>query len=252
MIAFENLKLAIYDFLSIRGLNEYGQCNLRQWRKSDKTIVTELDVFISDMLKQYFKDHPSYSHYNFYSEEDFSTLKFPTIIADPIDGTEGLVRGTGESVVSLAIMENRKIEGSHGIIYNPFTGLEVNSFHKNNYVFHQKTSRPTLLGLVSRHEWNKGAFIPFMSNDKFRLIDIGSIAYKLAFLSLGMCDFVISYRPKQIWDIAAGCILAEKAGYHLYSCGKKITEFNEEVLPSPLLWCQDINFQELSEFFCPK
>jgi len=67
-------------------------------------------------------------------------------------------------------------------------------------------------GEVSRSEWKKGLFTN-RSTSKFALSPVGSIAYKLARLSNAQSDFVVSLRPKNIWDIAAGTVLCQQAGF---------------------------------------
>jgi fructose-1,6-bisphosphatase/inositol monophosphatase family enzyme len=60
--------------------------------KDDMSPVTELDLFVSNLIKENFSSYLD-QEYTFFSEEDFDSLKDKSIILDPIDGTKEFIAG---------------------------------------------------------------------------------------------------------------------------------------------------------------
>lgn len=207
--------------------------------KQDGSPVTELDLFLSShielLMDQHFKD------ITFYSEEKYSEWKFPLLALDPLDGTREYIDGRDEWAISIGIFADENFEGE-GWVYNPKT---KECF--DGSALHPFTKKPSYRGEVSRSEWKKGLFTN-KSTESFRVEPVGSIAYKLGRLASGKCDFVVSLRPKNIWDIAGGSILCNKAGYKFYSQGKEVTSV-EKLYQPPLIWCHEELFSELSKIY---
>lgn len=208
--------------------------------KSDGSPVTALDLALSELIEEIAKQEMS-PDLTFYSEEKFNEWKFPLLALDPLDGTREFIAKRPEWAISLAVLPTQKFAGE-GWIYNPMTrecfwGEEIFEYEdKHEYQ-----------GEVSRSEWEQGLFQD-KSNSKFSVIPMGSIAYKLGRLSTGKADFVVSLRPKNIWDIAGGTVLCQKSGIKFYSAGKEVTEVQKLYEP-PLIWCHEKLFSELSELF---
>lgn len=203
--------------------------DLRSERKSDNTLVTKVDREISD----FFKRHPATQAFTFYSEEDFSSLVFPALILDPIDGTRELVAGRAECAVSACYMPTPHLKDAACLIFNPFTGFGMSSDDAPVWTSAPVTHRP--LGMVSRSEWESGLY---SEAGAFDLVPRGSIAYKLALLAAGSIDFVVTKKPKNIWDIAAGTHLCWQRGIQLWSQGEVVTRFDKAAIEGPLLWCR--------------
>lgn len=214
--------------------------------KNDNTIVTEIDLFVSKLLKEKLSHHPEFNHYNFFSEEDYDQLLFPCAILDPIDGTRELVMGRAECAVSLALMKSSELSDptNYGWLYNPFSGFSLDSdmpFIKSN-----DKSKQKILGLVSRSEFEKGYFNNLINVDsQIAFMPRGSIAFKLGLLASGGCDFVLSLSPKNIWDIAAGTILCAQRGIKLYQNGIEIKKLDEVLIKGILMWAPASTAQEL-------
>lgn len=207
--------------------------------KIDGSPVTELDLFLSSHIELLMEKN--FSGVTFYSEEKFSEWKFPLLALDPLDGTQEYIEGRDEWAISVGVFESENFSGE-GWVYNPKTGECFDHGDKNN--FQIKTS---YRGEVSRSEWKKGLFTN-KSTDKYKVEPLGSIAYKLGRLSAHKCDFVISLRPKNIWDIAGGTILCHEAGYKFYAEGKEVTKV-EKLYRPPLIWCREEMFSELSKIY---
>ena len=75
-------------------------------------------------------------------------------------------------------------------------------------------TRPGLAGalvLASRSEFGRGEWERFR-NAGFRIKPVGSVAYKLARVAVGLADATWTLVPKYGWDVAAGALLVEAAG----------------------------------------
>jgi len=205
--------------------------------KSDNSPVTHIDTQISNFCK----NHPVCTA-SFYSEEEHGGLQFPAIVLDPIDGTKELVKMNGECVVSIAWMKNSS-EGE-ALIYNPFTGFRLTSFDKPSW--NPKTQDVPYLGLVSRSEINS---MRDLKDFKHLLVAKGSIAFKLGLLASGGCDFVVSLKPKSIWDIAAGTLLGWQRGHVFYANGRLVKELDEKRYEPPLVWGRPAVVSEINHYF---
>jgi myo-inositol-1(or 4)-monophosphatase len=207
--------------------------------KADGSPVTELDLALSVRMEtisaRYFPDCC------FYSEEKFNEWRFPLLALDPLDGTREYIAGRPEWALSVGIFEDENFEGE-GWITNPVT-KEIFSMS----TVKEFASRKVLAGEASRSEFQRGLYQNFKS-EKFSLSPMGSIAYKLGKLSHGKLDFVVSLRPKNIWDIAGGTLLCHEAGIKFYSRGLEVTKV-EKIYEPPLLWCHPSVFPELSQLF---
>jgi fructose-1,6-bisphosphatase/inositol monophosphatase family enzyme len=207
--------------------------------KSDGSPVTELDLALSEHIESLMDIH--FPNVTFYSEENFSAWEFPLLALDPLDGTREYIEGRDEWAISIGLFLDKAFKGS-GWIYNPKTG---ECFASPSELKFEKKS--FYRGEVSRSEFKADLF---KGQDKttFHIEPVGSIAYKLGRLTSGKCDFVVSLRPKNIWDIAGGTLLAKKAGFKFYSQGKEVTNV-EKIYHPPLIWCHEELFSELSKVY---
>jgi fructose-1,6-bisphosphatase/inositol monophosphatase family enzyme len=208
--------------------------------KEDGSPVTQLDLLLSEHIESIVKHYMPGT--TFYSEEKFSNWKFPLLALDPLDGTREYVSGINEWAISIGYFKSEHFEGE-GWVYNPktkecFNGPKFNSSLKDSIQYR---------GEVSRSEWRSGYFTN-KESPRFTLTPVGSIAYKLGRLSAGKSDFVISLRPKNIWDIAGGTLLSNKAGIKFYSCGKEV-KLVQKLYEPPLIWCREELFSELSKIY---
>jgi myo-inositol-1(or 4)-monophosphatase len=216
----------------------HGQAEVQH--KGDGSPVTALDLALSELIEDICSRE--LSDFTFYSEEKFSDWSFPLMALDPLDGTREFIAGRPEWAISVGLFLNDYFVGE-GWIYNPLTNELFSEQSIRNPVLHKDLYR----GEVSRAEWETGLF-NIETPTKFHLIPMGSIAYKLGKLSAGLSDFVISKKPKNIWDIAGGTVLCRQAGYSFYSQGQLVTKV-KPYYDAPLIWCHESLFPELSETF---
>lgn len=214
--------------------------------KSDRTLVTEVDHALSDFIKA----HPLAAGLHLHSEEEHTRLAFPGLIVDPLDGTRDFVEGRAECAVSVAWMATPELVGPHSaLVYNPFTGFALHTGQPRTGWVPQVQPGPWS-GLVSRSEWSEGLFDD-VRDPQARLAPRGSIAFKLGLLAAGSCDFVVSRRPKNVWDIAAGTLLAHRRGMEFWSAGKRVTALADESYPAPLFWGRPETVAGLRQVFFP-
>lgn len=211
-------------------------------KKSDHSPVTEIDLLISTKIKNLKSASKVLASHHFFSEEDQESFGFPSIILDPIDGTRELVTGVNECAISLAILENEKFAG-FSWIYNPFNHFEISSGREKKMITPNDYAGRPLLGFLSRSEWKDG-FGKNHSND-IVFKPVGSIAYKLALCAGGAADFVFSFRPKNIWDIAAGTMLLRERGFVLYERGIPVELVENRRYMPPLLWTLPENYDRI-------
>ena len=151
------------------------------------------------------------------SADDLSRLERERVwVVDPLDGTREFVEGIPEFCVSIAMVERgRPVAGG---ICNPATreiflgsigsGLTYNGVPIDAS---QKRNLEGAVILASRSETKRGEWKPF-ENAPFKVVPMGSVAYKLARVSAGLADATFTLTPKHEWDVAAGAALLLSAG----------------------------------------
>lgn len=207
--------------------------------KSDTSPLTELDLAINSYLESTLGEIPGVS---FYTEEQSQDFSFPLFAIDPIDGTKEFIKNRPEWVVSIAYLANNRWQGE-GWVYNP----RLNKIYDLSSLGKRFPSQEKLKGEVSHTEWEAGLY-QGLDLSQVQLNPMGSIAYKLARLSHGEIDFVVSLKPKNLWDIAAGTLLCKSQEFKFYSQGKEVTEVLKAYEP-PLIWCREQDFSLLSNLF---
>ncbi len=199
--------------------------------KPDHSPVTEADLALSAFLR----DHALAKGFHFHSEEEHGELRFPALILDPLDGTREYVVGRPECAFSAAWMCGPGLDAPHAAaIYNPFTGFRLASGMAPRWVPRPPTQ--PWRGLVSRSEWEQGLYRGRETGEEWTVQPRGSIAFKLALLASGACDFVVSLRPKNVWDIAAGTLLAAERGMECWSAGERVLSLDRGSYQAPLIW----------------
>lgn len=220
--------------------------------KADQTWITTLDLSISNLIKKELQESDFNDHV-FYCEEDHHLLDFPALILDPVDGTQGLVMGMPEYAISLLIMKEANLSSTNFevLVWNFGTNFIVDSSdHQPLKKLTEKLNNTKIHGLVSRSEWMKGLFKKFIEHDHaVEFHPLGSIAYKLSLLSIGSADFIISMKPKNIWDIAAGTMLCIRSGFKFYENGVEVKNWNKPLYNPPLLWCKPSDLEKIDKIF---
>ena len=208
--------------------------------KGEGNPVTQADIEADDILKEILMKETS--GFGWLSEETKDSKlrlnKDMVWVVDPIDGTKEFVEGIPNFVISVGLVE--KGIPILGAIYNPiskelFTAYKDDGVKLNGleYKASIKTKFNKMSMLNSRSETKAGLWDSYRMYFK-EVIPIGSIAYKLAMVSVNQADMVASLKPKNEWDICAGhCLINESGGKLITSLGKEITYNNPTTLITP-------------------
>jgi myo-inositol-1(or 4)-monophosphatase len=136
-------------------------------------------------------------------------------ILDPLDGTREFVDRVPEFVVSVALVVDGR--PALGVLVHPLTGrvmsgvVGVGAWLDGAPV--RTTDRANLDGariVVSRSEMKKGMFAGWQG--RAVLEPVGSVAYKLGLVGVGLADATFTPRPRSEWDVAAGAAIVLAGG----------------------------------------
>jgi len=151
------------------------------------------------------------------SVDDFTRLEKNRVwVVDPLDGTREFVAGIPEVCAAVAMVEDgRPVAGG---IYNPATNETFLGSIESGVTYNGKPAKPSKRGtlngamvLASRSEVKRGEWKQF-EGANFKIRPMGSVAYKLALVSVGLADVTFTLVPKHEWDVAAGVALVTSAG----------------------------------------
>lgn len=204
---------------------EAGRIALRYWRKDPKVWdkggqhgpVTEADLAVNDMLKlKLMGARPDYGWLSEETPDNADRLAVDTVfIIDPIDGTRAFVAGEETWAHSLAVATKGKVTA--GVVYLPaidriYVASETSAPMRDGEVI-RVSGRERLEGaniLTTKanmvpEKWPGG--VPEITRS-FR----ASLAYRMCLAAEGRFDGMLTLRDAWEWDIAAGSLIAERAG----------------------------------------
>ena len=201
--------------LALRMLDD-GVAN---WRKSDRSPVTEIDIAVDRMLRKRLRDTlPTAGWLSEETTDDVIRLDRELVwIVDPIDGTRSLMENTDEFAISVAL--SRAGDGPIlGVVHNPrrkerFVALKGQGawqLEGSELRCATRHGDDGLRLLVSRTELRKGLWrnMPMPCE----LQPTSSLAYKMALVARGDADATLTPWPRSEWDAAAGQLLVSEAG----------------------------------------
>ena len=223
-----------------------GDIAMRYWRQSPQIWekpdgegpVTEADLAVNTMLRETLcQARPDYG---WLSEEDTDTPARLTttrqFIIDPIDGTRAFMAGEETFAHSLAITEHGTVIA--GVVYLPaldrlYTATATGPALKDGEPIYASTCTEiedaTLLttppNLAPQH-WPGG--VPAIKRS-FRT----SLAYRLCLVAEGRHDGMLTLRDAWEWDIAAGALIAGRAGATVTDRHNQPLIFNTENAKRP-------------------
>ena len=205
-------------------------------KKAGGDPVTEADTLIDALLKERLLAEGE-GWLSEETEDDLARLTAPRVwVVDPLDGTREFVLGIPEWSISVALVVDG--EPVAGGIANPATGETFLGARGHgvtvNGVPAALSARPALAGaqvLASRSEVKHGLWQVF-DDAPYRVVPMGSVAYKLARVAAGLSDATWTLVPKHEWDVAAGVALMHAAGGATRAGSPAEERFNR---PRPLL-----------------
>jgi len=223
-------------------VKHYYDKPIEQVAKSDKGAgrdenwLTQADSESDELLKKRLLG--AFPDDGWLSEETADTAerlgKSRVWIVDPLDGTREFTLHVPEFCVCVALVENGR--PVVGVEYNPATdrlysaSLGGGTTMNGQPAHVSKTEHVALAQvLASRSEDKRGEWDPF--KQYCHVVLTGSVAYKLAELSVGNGDATFTLTPKNEWDVCAGTILVEEAGGQVTGLDGNPLVFNQK---SPL------------------
>ncbi len=203
-----------------------GWVAMRHWGRAPKVWdkgdgagpVTEADLEVNDLLaRDLCAARPAYGWLSEESPDDGARLAADRVfIIDPIDGTRAFVEGSADFAHSLAVAEGGQVVAA--VVYLPARDLIYTATAGGtaclNGVPIRASDRGDVTGarvLTSRaslgaDHWRGGLVPPFQR--KFR----SSLAWRLCLVAEGAFDGMLTLRPTWEWDVAAGSLIAARAG----------------------------------------
>ena len=196
----------------------YWKLDPRQWDKDDDAgPVSEADIAVNDLLHRHLMTaRPGYGWLSEETDDDTARLACGRVfIIDPIDGTRAFLAGEDSFAISVAVADQGQIvagavflpakarmytatlSGSACVNGQPI-GVSSQTDIAEAHVLTQKAS-------LSAEHWRGG---PPVFQRHFR----PSLAYRLCLAAEGRFDAMLTLRDAWEWDIAAGVLIAERAG----------------------------------------
>lgn len=193
----------------------YGR-DPRVWMKAGDSPVTEADLaadrYLAATLSAARPDH------GWLSEETTDTAarlgSRRLFIVDPIDGTRGFIRRDGEWCVSVAIVEDGQPVA--GALARPTTG-EIYLAARGRGAWLGKTRLRVTAGediAAARFGGSPRIFASLgLAKAGIKpVINLSSLALRLAYVAAGALDCAIARENAHDWDLAAADLLVHEAG----------------------------------------
>jgi len=202
-----------------------GQIALRYWKQRPEVWdkggshgpVTEADLAVNSMLAETLR--AARPDYGWLSEETPDTAerlqKHRTFIIDPIDGTRAFIAGEDSFSHSLAVAEEGRIVAA--AVYLPaldqmYSASATSPATRNDAPIYASEQRGVEGASIVASKSNlKPEFWPGGVPDLKRSFR-PSLAYRLCLVAEGRFDSMVAFRPTWEWDIAAGALIAARAG----------------------------------------
>ena len=217
---------------------------LMRWFRTDLTVRdkggrgpvteadTEADRVLHGLLTQRFPDD------GWLSEETVDTpdrlQRGRVWIVDPLDGTRDFADGRPEFAVSVGL----SVDGvaTVGAVFNPARDEMMAGALGHGVTLNGQPAGPSTAGelararvVLSRSEMSRSIYAPLSGT--LTPEPLGSVAYKLALVAVGLADATFTPKPRNEWDICAGVALLHAAGGRATNGSGEAYVFNR---PNPL------------------
>lgn len=204
---------------------EAGEIARSYWRQEPQTWekeagagpVTEADLAVNDFLiGRLLGARPDYGWLSEESTDDPARLDAAhCFIIDPIDGTRAFIDGQEGFSHSLAVARNDRIVAA--VVHLPVMGLTYAATDKGPATLNGNPIHVSAATLADADVlMTKAAMDPaFWKNGQPPEVKRSfrpSLAWRLCLVAEGRFDAMVSLRMAWEWDIAAGSLIAERAG----------------------------------------
>lgn len=229
--------------LLLEAAQEAGEIARQYWRQqpevwekgSNEGPVTEADLAVNDHLHQrLMAARPDYGWLSEESADDPARLDAAhCFIIDPIDGTRAFIDGQQGFSHSLAISRGDRIVA--GVVHLPELGLTYAASADGPATLNGAAISPSKARFLARADvlTNKATLEPHFWKGRqppnFKRSFRPSLAWRLCLIAEGRFDATISLRGAWEWDIAAGSLIAERAGAKVTDMHGAEMRFNNPV-----------------------
>jgi len=211
--------------LLINAAHASGDIARKFWQKSPETWdkdagagpVTEADLAVDGMLhNELLTARPDYGWLSEETEDNTARQAHDHVfIIDPIDGTRAFIEGSKTFAHSLAIAHKGRVTAA--VVFLPMLDKLYVATSKmpaslNGRPIGVSTpkadQKPTVLAAKNNFDascWKNGT-PPFERHIR------ASLAYRICLVAEGRFDAMLTLRPTWEWDVAAGALIAQKAG----------------------------------------
>lgn len=193
--------------------------------KSDHSPLTDADLesndIITSALKQMFPEIPVISEESLIPEYSVRKKYKSFWLLDPLDGTQGFIRKTGEFAINLALIQHNHVVA--GCIYVPVQ-QKISYASRGNQAFSYQNGTETLMQvshflknqsklrvLQSRHHKDPETAVWISNLQNPELMTTGG-SLKFLKIASGEADYYPRLSNIMEWDTAAGHIIIEEAG----------------------------------------
>lgn len=206
----------------------------KMWEKSKGNPVTEVDLAVNVKLHELLLGaRPNYGWLSEESADDPERLsKACVFVIDPIDGTLAFIKHKPEFTVCAAVVAGGKPVAA--VIFNPITDELFAAVAGEQATLNGKLisvsaasqlegSRTLVAKDVIRHPAWPTPW-PAMTVE-----NRASIAYRMALVSCGVFDSMMSFSSKHEWDVVAGDLIVRAAGGLVTSHTGAALHYNQPV-----------------------
>lgn len=186
--------------------------------KSPDQPVTEADLAADRLLQEMLLgERPDYGWLSEETKDTPARLEKERLwVVDPIDGTNSFVQGRPEFAISIALVDRGR--AVVGVVYNPAAGELYHAvtgggaFLDGAPIRVSRTDEAAEARTVgaSRWEMRRGEFDHFAA--PWKVLPLGSTAWKMAKVADGTIDVFVSAGPKAEWDVAGAAVIVAEAG----------------------------------------
>jgi len=211
--------------LALRAIRAAGEAVMPWFRaetevrfKSPDQPVTEADLLADRiLLEMLLGERPDYG---WLSEETKDTPerlgKERLWVVDPIDGTNSFVQGRDEFAISVGLVDRGR--AVLGAVFNPPRGelyhavVGGGAFLNGAPIRVSATDEAAEVRTVGASRWEirRGELAHFEA--PWRVLPLGSTAWKMAKVGDGTVDVFVSAGPKNEWDVAGAAVVVIEAG----------------------------------------
>ena len=200
-----------------------GKIALRHWRNAPRVWekpggqgpVSEADLEVNLTLQTLLRSaRPAYGWLSEESDDSPDRLSTQTqFILDPIDGTRSFLQGDTAFSHALAVVQDGEVTA--GVVYLPaedrlYAATAGGPATLNGTEIHLRVPAipaDVLTGKATLHPDHWPGGVPDLHRH-FR----ASVAWRLCLVAEGAFDALLTLRPAWEWDIAAGTLIAQRAG----------------------------------------